>query len=134
MTKEETRRKPVSTATNRRQDIALEQTSGNFALIDTLRKWGITFFSGVNGGGLIHVAKHLAHWRQPLGPALRASGNLNNSNPSRYGAAAGFGLEIRAGRMTISPTMRFTRWAADQSSASMATNRNQAELLFGFRF
>ena len=53
MSKEATRRKPVSTATNRRQDIALEQTSGNFALIDTLRKWGITFFSGVNGGGLI---------------------------------------------------------------------------------
>ena len=85
----------------------------------------------------------LAKYRMPirntttffeLGPALRASGNLNNSNPSRYGAAAGFGLEIRAGRMTISPTMRFTRWAADQSSASMATHRNQAELLFGFRF
>lgn len=69
-----------------------------------------------------------------LGPALRASGNLNGSNPSRYGAAAGFGLEIRAGSLTIAPTMRFTRWAADQSSASMATHRNQAELLFGFRF
>ena len=49
----------MSTATTRRTDIALERTSGNFALIDTLRKWGITFFSGVNGGGLIHVAKHL---------------------------------------------------------------------------
>lgn len=53
----------MSTATNPstgRTDVTLEQTSGNFALIDTLRKWGITFFSGVNGGGLIHVAKHLA--------------------------------------------------------------------------
>jgi acetolactate synthase-1/2/3 large subunit len=49
----------VSTATTRRSGTALEQSSGNFALIDTLRKWGITFFSGVNGGGLIHVAKHL---------------------------------------------------------------------------
>ncbi|HEY2597310.1 MAG TPA: thiamine pyrophosphate-dependent enzyme [Candidatus Dormibacteraeota bacterium] len=49
----------MSTAITRRTDIALEQSSGNFALIDTLRKWGITFFSGVNGGGLIHVAKHL---------------------------------------------------------------------------
>ena len=49
----------MSTATGRRTDRALEQSSGNFALIDTLRKWGITFFSGVNGGGLIHVAKHL---------------------------------------------------------------------------
>ncbi len=38
---------------------ALDTSSGNFALIDTLRKWGITFFSGVNGGGLIHVTKHL---------------------------------------------------------------------------
>jgi acetolactate synthase I/II/III large subunit len=49
----------VSTATSRRTDTALEQSSGNFALVDTMRKWGITFFSGVNGGGLIHVAKHL---------------------------------------------------------------------------
>ena len=49
----------MSTATSRHTRIALEQSSGNFALIDTLRKWGITFFSGVNGGGLIHVAKHL---------------------------------------------------------------------------
>src|SRR5690348_1373231 len=38
---------------------ALDRSSGNFALIDTLRKLGITFFSGVNGGGLIHVTKHL---------------------------------------------------------------------------
>src|SRR5665213_3227423 len=59
LTKAAARRKPVSTATGRRIDRALEQSSGNFALIDTLRKWGITFFSGVNGGGLIHVAKHL---------------------------------------------------------------------------
>jgi acetolactate synthase I/II/III large subunit len=49
----------VSSVTNRRTETALEQISGNFALVDTLRKWGITFFSGVNGGGLIHVAKHL---------------------------------------------------------------------------
>src|SRR6266849_3829114 len=59
MTKGATRRKSVSTATSRRTDMAMEQTSGNFALIDTLRRWGITFFSGVNGGGLIHVTKHL---------------------------------------------------------------------------
>ena len=49
----------VSTATSPAKKMALERTSGNFALIDTLRKWGITFYSGVNGGGLIHVAKHL---------------------------------------------------------------------------
>src|SRR6202163_4224224 len=59
MTSNAQRRKPVSSATSRRTETALEQISGNFALVDTLRKWGITFFSGVNGGGLIHVAKHL---------------------------------------------------------------------------
>jgi hypothetical protein len=43
-------------------------------------------------------------------------------------------MEIRAGRMTIAPTVRFTRWAADQSAGSMVTHRNQAELVFGLRF
>jgi acetolactate synthase-1/2/3 large subunit len=37
----------------------LEQTSGNYWLIETLRRWGITAYAGVNGGGLIHVTKHL---------------------------------------------------------------------------
>lgn len=37
----------------------LDRTSGNHWLIETLRRWGITFFAGVNGGGLIHVNKYL---------------------------------------------------------------------------
>ena len=37
----------------------LERTSGNYWLIETLRRWGITTYAGVNGGGLIHVTKHL---------------------------------------------------------------------------
>jgi acetolactate synthase-1/2/3 large subunit len=37
----------------------LESTSGNHALIEALRRWGITFYAGVNGGGLIHVTKYL---------------------------------------------------------------------------
>jgi len=36
-----------------------EAKSGNAVLIDTLRRWGIRFFAGVNGGGVVHVAKHL---------------------------------------------------------------------------
>ena len=51
----------MSTATTSRNDIALEQTSGNFALIDTLRKWGVTFFSGVNGGGFPRFGA-ASHW------------------------------------------------------------------------
>ncbi|TMD76896.1 MAG: thiamine pyrophosphate-binding protein, partial [Chloroflexi bacterium] len=49
----------MSTAVKPIDTRALDRSSGNFALIDTLRKWGVTFFSGVNGGGLIHVTKHL---------------------------------------------------------------------------
>ena len=42
------------------------ETSGNQVLIDVLRSWGVTFFAGVNGGGVVHVAKHLSRttiWR-----------------------------------------------------------------------
>src|SRR5437867_12831699 len=49
----------MSTAVRPLDKAALDRSSGNFALIDTLRKWGVTFFSGVNGGGLIPVTKHL---------------------------------------------------------------------------
>src|SRR5437016_6498820 len=37
----------------------LETKSGNAVLIETLRRWGVRFFAGVNGGGVVHVAKHL---------------------------------------------------------------------------
>jgi acetolactate synthase-1/2/3 large subunit len=44
---------------------ALERDSGNYWLIETLRRWGITGYSGVNGGGLIHVTKHLQPFEDP---------------------------------------------------------------------
>src|SRR2546429_9923247 len=47
----------------------LERSSGNFWLIETLRRWGITAYAGVNGGGLIHVAKHL----EPLSDLSQAT-------------------------------------------------------------
>src|SRR6202048_5507241 len=43
----------------------LEQTSGNYWLIETLRRWGVTSYAGVNGGGLIHVTKHLEPLSDP---------------------------------------------------------------------
>src|SRR2546421_11890976 len=43
----------------------LERTSGNYWLIETLRRWGITGYAGVNGGGLIHVTKHLQPFSDP---------------------------------------------------------------------
>src|ERR1700736_6261444 len=43
----------------------LEQSSGNYWLIETLRRWGVTSYAGVNGGGLIHVTKHLEPLSDP---------------------------------------------------------------------
>jgi len=37
----------------------LEKNVGNFALIETLRQWGVSHYSGVNGGGVVHVSKYL---------------------------------------------------------------------------
>ena len=39
--------------------------SGNAALVDILRSWGITFVAGVNGGGVVHVAKHIEPFEDP---------------------------------------------------------------------
>lgn len=50
---------PVQTKKLSQTFPVLDQTSGNFALIDILKRWGIHFYSGVNGGGLIHVTKYL---------------------------------------------------------------------------
>ena len=39
--------------------------SGNAALVETLRSWGVTFVAGVNGGGVVHVAKHMEPYEDP---------------------------------------------------------------------
>ena len=39
--------------------------SGNAALVDALRSWGVTFVAGVNGGGVVHVAKHMEPFEDP---------------------------------------------------------------------
>src|SRR5256885_14870785 len=54
--------------------VSVETKSGNAVLIDTLRRWGVRFFAGVNGGGVVHVAKHLEpYWElaQSADPASR---------------------------------------------------------------
>jgi acetolactate synthase-1/2/3 large subunit len=42
-----------------RNERAVWLESGNAALVDILRSWGVTFVAGVNGGGVVHVAKHI---------------------------------------------------------------------------
>lgn len=67
------------------------------------------------------------------GGSFRVAGNLNDSSPSHYGASAGAGLELKAGRSAISATARYTRWAAD-SVLVPRTNQNQVEILLGWSF
>ena len=72
------------------------------------------------------------------GPAFRAAGNTNNSNPSRYGAAAGLGVQARWHGVDFRPRIRYTRWAGDPPSAYPPQQpfslRNQVDALFGFSF
>jgi hypothetical protein len=69
-----------------------------------------------------------------LGPSLRASGNLNGANPSRYGITTGIGMELHQRGIAVAPTLRFTHWAIDSRTNGMATHPNQVELVFGVRF
>jgi len=74
----------------------LERTSGNYWLIETLRRWGITSYAGVNGGGLIHVTKHLEPLSdiseardgvpRMLSPRLRQNRRLRHNHRSRHQA------------------------------------------------
>ena len=72
------------------------------------------------------------------GPAFRSAGNTNNSNPSRFGAAAGLGLQARWHRVNFSPRIRYTHWAADPPSdyppQQPLSRRNQVDALVGFSF
>ena len=67
-----------------------------------------------------------------VGPAFRPSGNLNGANPSKYGATAGGGVEAKWGKVQLSPALRYTRWAIDQTATP--TNRNQIEAIIGFSY
>jgi hypothetical protein len=77
----------------------------------------------------------------PLEPAtFRIAGNLNGYNPSHYGATAGGGVEVAAGAVRLSPTLRYTRWARDSYigygyfGLYNRTIPNALEMLFGFTF
>src|SRR2546427_11819305 len=50
-----------------------ETRSGNALLVETLRRWGVRFFAGVNGGGVVHVAKHLEPYWELAQSADKAS-------------------------------------------------------------
>lgn len=77
------------------------------------------------------------------GPSFRLAGNLNGYNPSHYGITLGGGVETRAHGIRMSPTLRYTRWAADSPPYwtprgipfdYSRTNANAIELVFGVSF
>ena len=67
------------------------------------------------------------------GPSFRATGNLN-ANPSHVGVSAGAGLDLRAGRFNIAPTLRYTRWRRDPSPFLSETKPDQLEVLLAFSY
>jgi len=78
-----------------RPGVGLETKSGNAVLIDTLRRWGVRFFAGVNGGGVVHVAKHmepyyeLAHSADPAARMLTMGEYVAGFVPLGYWLASG---------------------------------------------
>ncbi len=71
------------------------------------------------------------------GPSFRASGNLNGAKPAHYGLTAGAGVEAHAFRLAIAPTIRYTRWAADDLPGGVLSPRtrpDQVSVLFSVSF
>jgi hypothetical protein len=75
-------------------------------------------------------------WRPfvEAGPSFRTAGNLNGTNPSHYGVAAGAGAEFRLGKFRIAPEVRYIRWARESAFlyGPPVTRPDQIELVTSF--
>jgi acetolactate synthase-1/2/3 large subunit len=95
----------------------LEKNVGNFVLIDTLRQWGVHHYTGVNGGGVVHVSKYL----EPLtDPSQITDGVPRFLTMGEY--ASGFmplGYYLASGRIACSIT---TTGAATKLGSSGITD------------
>jgi hypothetical protein len=73
-----------------------------------------------------------------LGPSVRITAHTNSESYAHYGATAGAGVAARLKKMSISPTLRYTRWAADKKFRGVepytGTSPNQVEVVVGFTF
>ena len=73
-----------------------------------------------------------------LGPAFRITAHTQSQNYSHYGVAGGLGVSARLGKMKLSPTLRYTRWAQDKKQRgrepATGTGPNQLEVVVGFSF
>ncbi len=70
-----------------------------------------------------------------IGPSFRAIGNVSIAPPSHHGVTAGVGVELRLGRIRISPVFRYSRWAGDGANPVGAHSfQNQAQVLVGISY
>jgi hypothetical protein len=73
-----------------------------------------------------------------LGPSVRITAHTQSENYSHYGATAGVGVAGRFKKMSVSPTLRYTHWAADKKRNGLEpgtrTSPNQFEVVVGFTF
>ena len=63
------------------------------------------------------------------------SSSLSLQNSIVGGLAAGAGIEVRAGRLHVTPEIRYTRWLTPHFSLpyTLESKQNQVEFLLGFR-
>jgi hypothetical protein len=72
-----------------------------------------------------------------VGPSFRLPSNRNDTRPSNRRATGGLGVETILGPLSVSPTLRYTRWAADPAASIPyvpRTTPNQVETLIGLRW
>ena len=72
-----------------------------------------------------------------VGPSFRLASNRNDTRPSNRGATGGLGVETMLGPLSVSPTLRYTRWSADPAASIPFVPRtapNQVETLIGLRW
>jgi hypothetical protein len=68
-----------------------------------------------------------------LGPSFRTHGTPLGAQPSSFGITAGLGVELNAGPFYFAPTVRYTRWGAD-NLPFRPTVRDQVEVLGGIGY
>jgi hypothetical protein len=68
------------------------------------------------------------------GPSFRTRHDPAPTEPSQFGATLGAGVEFRAGRIRISPAIRYTRWQYDGDYPLIATKRDQVEFVTGISY
>lgn len=69
-----------------------------------------------------------------VGPSFRTRHNPAPTEPSQIGGTVGAGAEFRAGRLRVSPALRYTRWQYDGDYPRIATKRDQIEFVTGISY